>query len=306
MKGNELAYYKEQIQSLKKRGLIINNEEKAINVLSNFNYYTFLEYFYQFKINNCSSQNYKCIEGTTFEQIYKIYLFDRKFRNIILYAIEIIEISLKTKLAYISAEKIGDLGYLQNVNFKSEKEFRILKAKINSLKNKNQKLNFAKYHNISYNNTLSISIIINIFSMGMIYNYYKNISENKNKNLKITKDNKMSIRKKLAKEYKTGEIQLESWIENISYIRNAAAHYMRLYNVKLQKTPVKCKKNHGENYIVSNRVFDIIHIMKFLILNNTEWNNILLNIDALFNEYEDILDISLLGFPKNWFNILKK
>ena len=33
--------YDEQIQLLKNRGLIIENEEKAKNILSNLNYYSF-------------------------------------------------------------------------------------------------------------------------------------------------------------------------------------------------------------------------------------------------------------------------
>ncbi len=142
--------------------------------------------------------------------------------------------------------------------------------------------------------------------MGMIYNFYKNIAENKNPNLKIKKNNKQSIKKQLAKKYNTSDDILESWIENILYVRNMLAHYTRIYNVKLQKTPAKCKINHKENYIVTNRIFDVVHIMKFLVLDIDEWNNTLINIDALFEQYDNYIDIKLLGFPKNWYEILKK
>lgn len=297
MSLKEPKSYDEQIEILKNRGLIIKDEEKTKYILSNFNYYTFIGYLNQFK-----NDDGKYIENITFENAYKLYLFDRRFRNILLYAIEIIEISLKTKIAYISAHKIGGLGYLEKDNFKSKKEFDIFKRKFATMKSKNKKLPFLEHYNQNHNGKLPIWVAINIFSLGMIHNFYKNIAENKNS----SSNNKMSIRKQVAKEYDTGDIQLESWIENIRYIRNIVAHYMRIYNFKIQKTPAKCKKNHKNNYIVSNRVFDIIYIMKFLILDEKEWNNILTNMEALFEEYEGIIDIDLLGFPNNWYEVLKK
>lgn len=80
---------------------------------------------------------------------------------------------------------------------------------------------------------------------------------------------------------------------------------MRIYNVKFQKTPVKCKKNHNDNYMVTNRIFDVVHIMKFLILDKKEWNHIITNIQALFEQYKEDINISLLGFPENWEDILR-
>lgn len=293
--------YEEQIEILKNRGLIIEDEQKALMILKNFNYYSFTGYLYQFKDSN---ENYQ--KDISFNKIYKIYLFDRKFRNILIQAIEIIEMSLKTKLSYICSHKIGPNGYTDIKNFKKQKEFEKFIKKFNDLKNKNKKLYFVHHHETKYNGDMPIWVATNLFTMGMIYNFYKNIYENNNKNLIINENNKMSIRKQLAKQYKTGAKQLKSWIENILYIRNMTAHYMRIYNVKLQKTPAKCYKNHRENYIVTNMIFDVIHIMKFLILDEKEWKNITTNIKALFDEYENYIDINLLGFPDDWEKILNK
>lgn len=293
--------YEEQIELLKSRGLIIEDEEKAKNILTNINYYSLKGYLLQFKNKD---GNY--LENTTFDKIYKIYLFEKNFRSILLQKLETIEVALKCKLSYISAYKIGEEGYKDKNNFKDKKEFNIFLVKFKNLKQKNKNLDYVQHHNQNYNGNMPIWVAINLFTMGMIYNFYKNISENKNPNLKIKENNKQSIKKQLAKKYNTSDVILESWIENILYIRNMLAHYMRIYNVKLQKTPAKCKFNHKENYIVTNRIFDIVHIMKFLILDAEEWNNTLTNISALFEQYENYINIELLGFPKNWYEILKK
>ncbi len=287
--------YEEQVSILIERGVIVDNKDAAISILSNLNYYIFTGYLYQFKDSN---GNY--LKNTTFEQIYNLYLFDMRFRNLLQYVLEIIETSLKTKMAYHSAHRIGALGYLEKSNFKDEKEFNILIGKIHGLLKKNSKLDYVEHHNKNYNGKFPIWVSINIFTMGMIYNYYKNLSEPKIKNVK-------TIKKIIAEEYNTGQQQLLSWLESIVYIRNMVAHYMRIYNVNLQKVPSKCNKNHGMNYTKTKKVFDIVHIMKFLVLDENQWNNnILININNLFQQYDNFVDINLLGFPSNWEEILKK
>lgn len=287
--------YDQQVDILIERGLIIDDKSTAIRILSNLNYYTFTGYLYQFKDLD---DNY--LGNISFNHIYNLYLFDMKFRNLLQYILEIIESSLKTKIAYYSAHKLGTLGYLEKSNFKDKKEFNILIGKMNGLLRKNSKLNYVEHHNKKYNGDFPIWVSINIFTMGMIYNYYKNLSEPK------TEDSK-TIRKIIAGEYNTGQNQLTSWLECIVYIRNMVAHYMRIYNVNLQKVPAKCDKNHGANYTQTKKVFDIVHIMKFLVLDENQWNNnILINISGLFEEYREFIDINLLGFPNNWETILKK
>lgn len=40
---------------------------------------------------------------------------------------------------------------------------------------------------------------------------------------------------------------VESWLESISYVRNICAHYGRLYNAKLSKTPMLYKELEAAN-----------------------------------------------------------
>lgn len=113
-------------------------------------------------------------------------------------------------------------------------------------------------------------------------------------------------KKEIAREFNTGVNQLSSWLENITYLRNIIAHYMRLYNFRIQKTPDFCRNNHKAK-INSYLVCDIIYIMKILIQDVDEWDNYILhNINELFIEYEDFIEIRCLGFPENWLDLLTK
>ncbi len=166
---------------------------------------------------------------------------------------------------------------------------------INNLKRllqKDKKIEMIDYYIKEYNNRLPINVCINIFTMGMINSLYKNINT--------------PIQKIVAKEYNTGVNQLTSWIENIVYVRNLVAHYMRMYNFKLQKTPANCKVNHQHN-IITYRIFDIFHIMKFLVLDKAQWNNyIILTLESLIEEYKEYIELDLIGFSDDWKEILIK
>lgn len=168
----------------------------------------------------------------------------------------------------------------------------MLISNLKKLLQKDKKIEIVNTYTKEYNNKLPISICINIFTIGMIKSLYKNVNT--------------SVQKMVAKEYNTGVNQLMSWIENIVYTRNLVAHYMRIYNFKLQRIPANCKVNHNYN-VITYRIFDIFHIMKFLILDKDEWNNhIILNLESLIDEYKIYIELDLIGFCEDWKEILIK
>ena len=67
MDVKEPITFEAQLQKLKGRGCIIENEAKAIEVLKNINYYRLTAYFLSFKKDQ---KTY--LEGTTFENVYHI------------------------------------------------------------------------------------------------------------------------------------------------------------------------------------------------------------------------------------------
>lgn len=53
---------------------------------------------------------------------------------------------------------------------------------------------------------------------------------------------KQEDKKAVAQIYGVKYAYLESWIEHIAFVRNICAHYGRLYNVNLSKTPALYKQ----------------------------------------------------------------
>ena len=111
-------------------------------------------------------------------------------------------------------------------------------------------------------------------------------------------------KKQVAKLYGVTYNYLESWIENIAFVRNVCAHYGRLYNAKIPKTPMLYKENL--NIGVENKyVFATILCLKYLLPNDRHWVEYVDLLELFFEKYTNI-DIKLMGFIEGWKNILLK
>ena len=275
--------FEEQVNIMARHGLIIEDRAKAIQILSRTNYYTLSGYLHAFKNKD---GEFGC--DITFDTMYNIYQCDKRFKNIILYALDEIEQNLKTKIAYSLAHAIGAIGYLDANNFRDEQEHKKFLLKFNKAVYRNQKLPFVKHHIFKYNGKFPIWVAVNLFTMGMIKHFYKNLNT--------------PYQKQIAKHFNTGIRQLSSWIDSAVYLRNLAAHYMRLYNFKIQFTPLK---NRHDLLSPTYKIFDIVYIMKYLILDKREWNVYILPvIEQIFDEYKGSITLSAYGFPNNWIELL--
>lgn len=110
----------DQINLLISRGLTVNNRTAAEQWLSCVNYYRLSGYLYSFR-----DKNGMYLPGTTLEQIRQLYDFDRKLTRILMYALEDIEETLKTRISYAltSAFPADPLIYLQPTIYKNSNDF---------------------------------------------------------------------------------------------------------------------------------------------------------------------------------------
>ena len=103
----------QQLDLLESRGLIINNRENALSILSRTNYYRLSAYSLTKRLNNTF------LDNVNFDDIYELYCFDESLRNIIMKNSEIIEIALRSRIAYEHSKLYGPLGYMQDSNFEN-------------------------------------------------------------------------------------------------------------------------------------------------------------------------------------------
>lgn len=276
----------EQIKNLKNLGLIVSNEQYAKRILNDISYYRLIKAYSL----NLKIKNGKYYDGITFEQIVELYLFNANFRQILFAEIEKVEINMRCRLANYFAVKYGVLGYLEEKNFVNTEYHKTLLNDIDEEKHRNSKAPFVRNFQQNYHGgEMPIYALVEIFSFGMLSKFYKNM---------LNKD-----KKSIALTFGVGYTYLESWLESISYVRNICAHYGRLYNAKLSKTPMIYKeyKNIG---ICNNRIFGVLLCLKHLLKEDSHWNLFVDKLKILFEKYEKV-NINTMGFPENWIELLE-
>ena len=277
----------EQVDNLKKLGLIINDEEYAKKILNDISY---------FRLIKAYSLGYKSKNGIynrkiTFEQIVELYLFNANFRQITFSVIEIIEVNVRCRIANYFAERYGVLGYMETKNFLNEEYHKQFIEDIKEEVDRNSKAPFVKNFKENYEGgELPIYALVELFSFGTLSKFFKNM--------------KNEDKKAVASSFGIGYTYFESWLESISYVRNICAHYGRLYNAKITKSPTLYKE-YSEVGIGNNRVFGVLLCMKHILKNDKHWNLYVNQISELINKYDKV-DINTMGFPQNWKELLEQ
>ena len=274
-----------QVENLKSLGLIINDEEYAKKILNDISYFRLVKaYSLGFK-----SKNGEYNDGVTFEQIVELYLFNANFRQITFAEIEKIEVNVRCRIANYFAETYGVLGYKEAVNFDDEEHHKMFIKDIKEEVGRNSKAPFVRNFRENYEGgELPIYALVEVFSFGTLSKFYKNM---KNVDKKV-----------VAKSFGIGYTYLESWLESISYVRNICAHYGRLYNAKLSKTPTLYKE-YSQAGIGNNRIFGVLLCMKQILKSDKHWNLYVNQIELLIDKYEKV-DVKTMGFPENWKELL--
>jgi abortive infection bacteriophage resistance protein len=275
----------EQIKNLKEIGLIVADEEYAKKILNDISYFRLIKaYSFGFKEKN---GNYN--SDVTFEQIVELYLFNANFRQITFAQIEKIEINCRCRMSNYFAKTYGVLGYVDSNNFVDSEYHKTFLEDIEEEIVRNSKAPFVRNFRENYEGgQLPIYALVEVFSFGTLSKFFKNM--------------KNPDKKAVAKTFGIGYTYLESWLESISYVRNICAHYGRLYNAKLSKTPILYKE-YSEAGIGNNRIFGILLCMKHILKDDSHWNLYVQDIENLIDKYEKV-DIKTMGFPKNWKELL--
>jgi len=100
----------DQISKLKSRGLQFADEAKAAHYLSNISFYRLRAYTYPFQDNH--DPEHPFIKPVSFEEILRLYVFDRQMRLLLFNALEKIEIAFRTQIIYEYAMAHGPFWHL--------------------------------------------------------------------------------------------------------------------------------------------------------------------------------------------------
>lgn len=275
--------FREQLDILIDRGLVTDDQEKALAILQRTNYYRFTAYTLTFKRDD------KFFPNTTFEKIYDHYVFDTKFRNLLMEIIEYIEISFRTQISNFIALKYGNLGHEVEKNFKNPMYHAKFMDELKSCISKSQRELAIAHYRENYGGQYPIWVVSEVMTFGTISKLFKNMKTGDQK--KITRDYYPDV------DYR----DLDNWLEVLTIVRNRCAHYSRLFNYKIPKI-IKFHKNETAD-LRNNLIFGIIYNSKYLVTDRSTWRSWVTKLHSLISEYNEV-DIKLMGFHEEWNSLL--
>ena len=308
MENKKFKNLDEQISILRYKGLVINDEEYAKKVLLRENYFFINGYRHIFMK---SANNKVFIEGTTFEELYSLFLFDRTFRNIIFKNLLIIENNMKSIISYQLSKKYGykENEYLKPKNFtKNPAKSRQVNDLIKKMKRQvrvNGCQHAATVHYITNYGYIPLWVMVKVLSFGIVSELFSVL--------------KHEDQKEIADIYEVEVDDLIMYLPILANYRNLCAHEDICYEHRTQKEiPItkyhnllNIPKMNGEFIYGINDLFALIIILKRLLRRDDfhiMLNEISYELDYLNGRLHSISIgkvLDKMGFPKNYKDIVR-
>ena len=312
MKSKTFKTLDEQIDILTKKGLVVEDIETAKTVLLRENYFFLSGYRHLFMRPD---DNKTYLEGTTFNELYSMFLFDRQIRNIIFKNILIVENNLKSILAYTMSKNHGfkENNYLNPNNFvRDSRRNRQINDLIRKMKRQisvNGKQHSATAHYIINYGYIPLWVVVKVLSFGIVGELYTILQ--------------YQDQKEIADVFGVSIDSMVDYLPIVANYRNLCAHEdivfenhtQRAINDTIYHSMLGINKMDGEYIYGKNDIFALIIIMKEMLQDN-EFKDMTLEIEHIIKNLEYNLKtipigkvLDRMGFPENWqqiANITKK
>lgn len=308
MKSKTFKTLDEQIDILTKKGLVVEDIETAKTILLRENYFFLSGYRHLFMKPD---DNKTYLEGTTFNELYSMFLFDRQIRNIIFKNILIVENNLKSVLAYIMSKNHGfkENNYLNPNNFvKDSRRNRQINDLIRKMKRQisvNGKQHTATVHYIINYGYIPLWVVVKVLSFGIVGELYTVLQ--------------YQDQKEIADVFGVSIDCMVDYLPIVANYRNLCAHEDICYINRTQKAIDDTKYHRllyipkiSEEYIYGkNDLFALIIILKQLLEENNFnlfINEISYELDRLSGKLKVIKIEKVLhemGFPNNYKEIVR-
>jgi abortive infection bacteriophage resistance protein len=251
--------YPEQLQQLKDRGLNIENDDKALHLLSKVSYYRLSGYWHPLLED---PENHRFKQGATFEVAFKLYCFDKDLRKLFLSEIEKIEVAIRCQMIHVLSESFGPFWFEKEDLFPNKEAANkptTHEIILNVINKEFERCDeqFIEAFKLKYaNERPPCWMLLEIMSFGTLSMLYKSLKPGKSKRL-------------IANNFGLDDTSFESWLHCLVYVRNICAHHSRLWNRSFSIRPAKVlnpDKLWLESNTVSNkRIFYFASMLVYLL-----------------------------------------
>jgi len=306
--------FEEQLQLLKSRGLLVDDEQAALDYLERIGYYRLSGYWYSFRqlilsTTEAGKVEYyrkdEFAEHSHFEDAVKLYVFDKKLRLLAMDALERIELAVRVDIAHLLGE-IDTYAHHNPTVFHGN----FAKRKIKSGKHKGQTEHelwldyyeyvlhrarrepYVKHYMVKYRK-LPIWVAVETWDFGMMSKIYAG----------------MSVKHKGVIAHKYGVTDwrvFEGWLKSLNFIRNVSAHHSRLWNINVLELSKPTDLDEYWQRLDNTRpffYFCVIQALMNTICPNSHWKKRFISlIDEFPAPKSNTVKVSDFGLIEDWKN----
>ena len=297
----------EQVDILESKGLLIEDRDECIDILLRENYF-FINGYRHLLMKSPQDRNF--VVGSTFRELYSIFLFDRYLRNIIFKNLLIVENNMKSIISYQLSKKYGyrEKDYLNAKNFTNDPDkSRRVKDLINKMKRQirvNGQQHTATMHYITNYGYIPLWVLVKLLSFGVISDLFTVLKP----------EDKVGI----ADIYDVEVSQLEDFLPILANYRNLCAHEDILYDHRTDKSidnniyheKLGILQMDDEYIYGKNDIFAVIIILKYL-LTDAEFRLMTREIDYEIGKLSGVIKsiplakiLDRIGFPENYMELV--
>ncbi len=297
----------EQVDILESKGLLIEDRDECIDILLRENYF-FINGYRHLLMKSPQDRNF--VVGSTFRELYSIFLFDRYLRNIIFKNLLIVENNMKSIISYQLSKKYGyrEKDYLNAKNFTNDPDkSRRVKDLINKMKRQirvNGQQHTATMHYITNYGYIPLWVLVKLLSFGVISDLFTVLKP----------EDKVGI----ADIYDVEVSQLEDFLPILANYRNLCAHEDILYDHRTDKSidnniyheKLGILQMDDEYIYGKNDIFAVVIILKYL-LTDAEFRLMMREIDYEIGKLSGVIKsiplakiLDRIGFPENYMELI--
>lgn len=279
----------EQLTTLKSRGLVIDNEDVALQQLHSISYFRLASYLQSFEIG---TNNHFFHENANLGKVINLYVFDRELRSLIFSAIQDVEVALRTRIIHFFSLAHGPFWFMNGSLFKSSSIFNACFEKISIEVGRSREDFIAEYYeNYDYPSFPPAWKTMEVLSFGTLSKLYCNFKD-------------AYTKKQIARDFFLPQyVYLENWMKCIAVLRNACAHHARIWNRRYPQIPTMPQHLPSlwitATHFRPSKLYNQLCCLTYLeqsIIPNTDFKEKLIK---LLDKYP-MVNLRSMGFPQEW------
>lgn len=284
----------QQVQSYIDAGMTITSRGDVEKALKSIGFYRLRGY--SFHLYDNATKKY--VPGTKFDDILKLYQFDRELSVLIFSMIAKIEVALRVRLVE-SLLVHGDALILQDSSiFKDKKMYWQNMSTVASEIARSNDV-FIKHNFDRHEGEVPVWAIVEVLSFGTLSKIIKNLKTGIGSAYSILAANYRYTSKK-GNLVNPSQKMFASWVQGISVLRNMCAHNSRIYNRTIHTTPEILDADKTTPPPAHNGLYQILLAMKYLRSSDEEWTAFVDELDVLIQNNSSVISLVAMNLPTDW------